>query len=372
MRRHPPHLLRLTKEDKRELERLVREGHPEQRVARRARVLLAMEPEQTVVQEVAGRVAMSCSGIWHVCRRYEERGGEAVFDAPRRGRPREIPPLVRVQLEQLACCEPAGGGLVMTHWSTRGLAQVAVQRGIIPRIARSAGAVIWQAADLPPHRYRYWKTPLLDSAVVARASKMLWGDEHLERRDERGEVMIRFDEQPNLQALERRVHRQPMQVGQIERQEFEYKRHGTVNFAAALIVNDGRMRGWCLAKNESTHLGAALAELFEEVKEASKIHLLWDGGPSHTSTETRHFLQPSAGWGRGVVTPAQASRLNQGELLLRAFSGRYLKRGDWKSRRPLIPHLEAAWQEDNSLFAPPFTWSWTRRDMRRWVARQTE
>lgn len=286
--------------------------------------------------------------------------------------PGRFPPLVRVQLEQLACCEPAGVGLVMTHWSTRSLAQVAVQRGIIPRIAHSTVAVILQAADLHPHRYRYWKTPTLDSAFVERASKILWCYEHIERLDERGEVLICFDEKPNVQALERRVPRQPMQVGQIERQEFEYKRHGTVNFAAALIVNDGRMRGWCLERNDSTHLCTALAELFEEFKEASKIHLLWDGGPSHTSTETRQFLQPYARWVRVLVTPAHASWLNQGELLLRAFSQRYLKRGDWQSRRHLIQHLEAAWQEYNSLFAHPFTWSWTRRDMRRWVARQTQ
>ena len=93
MRRHPPHLVQLSKEDKRELQRLVRDGRSEQRVARRARVLLAMEQEQTVVQELGERVEMSCSGIWYVCRRYEERGLEAVFDAPRSGHPREISPL---------------------------------------------------------------------------------------------------------------------------------------------------------------------------------------------------------------------------------------------------------------------------------------
>ena len=37
----------------------------------------------------------------------------------------------------------------------------------------------------------------------------------------------------------------------IERREFEYIRHGTVNFAAALIVHDGQMRGWCLDKDDS-------------------------------------------------------------------------------------------------------------------------
>ncbi len=80
MRRHPPHLIQVSKEDKMELERLVRDGRTEQRVARRARVLLAMEREQTVVEELAERVEMSCSGIWYVCRRYEEKGAVRLSD----------------------------------------------------------------------------------------------------------------------------------------------------------------------------------------------------------------------------------------------------------------------------------------------------
>ncbi len=73
MRRHPPRLLQLAAEDKLELERLLRDGRVQQRIARRARVLLAMTSPQTVVQALAAHVAMSCHGIWYLCRRYEER-----------------------------------------------------------------------------------------------------------------------------------------------------------------------------------------------------------------------------------------------------------------------------------------------------------
>jgi hypothetical protein len=76
-----------------------------------------------------------------------------------------------------------------------------------------------------------------------------------------------------------------------------------------------------------------------------------------------------------LLTPAHAehlSWLNQGELLLRAFGERYLKRGEWPSRQALAEHLSFSWPEYNQLFAHPFTWSWTRRDMRQWVDRQTK
>jgi hypothetical protein len=93
MRRHPPRFIQLSAEDKTELEGLVRDGRTEQRVVCRARVLLAMEQEQTVVEQLAGQVEMSSPGIWYLCRRYEERGWEAIFDASRSGRPGEISPL---------------------------------------------------------------------------------------------------------------------------------------------------------------------------------------------------------------------------------------------------------------------------------------
>jgi hypothetical protein len=285
--------------------------------------------------------------------------------------PGRFPPLVRVQIEQLACCEPAGVGLQMTHWSTRSLAKVAIQRGIVAQIAHSTISLILKQADLRPHRWRYWKTPTLNAEFVDRASKVLWCYQYVDTLAHHGEIVLCLDEKPNLQALERRRPRQLLRGGQIERQEFEYVRHGTVNFTCALLVHDGQMRGWCLDKNDSVHLLGVLEQILDEFKGARKIHLIWDGGPSHISRVTRAFLRGHAPQVRVLLTPAHASWLNQAELLLRAFSPRYLQRGDWKSRPALIQYLDAAWREYNHSFAHPFQWSWTSRDMRRWVSKLT-
>jgi len=300
-------------------------------------------------------------------------GGRKPCSMPQEVGVRErFPPLVRVQIEQLACCEPAGVGLWMTHWSTRALAKVAQERGIVTKIAHSTVSLILRDATLQPHRSRYWKTPTLNEEFEERASKILWCYEQIDRLQERGELVICFDEKPNVQALERRCPKQPMRSGQIERQEFEYIRHGTVNFASALLVQDGQMRGWCLDKNDSEHLCPVLEEILDEFKEVRKIHLIWDGGSSHISQATCDFLRGYGGWVRVLLTPAHASWLNQGELGLRAFSERYLERSSWKSREELMDHLDASWREYNQLFAHPFTWSWTRRDMRQWMNRQKQ
>lgn len=280
-----------------------------------------------------------------------------------------FPPSERVGIEQLACCTPAGIGLEMTHWSTRSLARAAVERRIVPGIAHSTVSLILRSASLQPHRSRYWKTPSLNAEFRERAARILWLYERVDRLRERDEVVLALDEKPNIQVLERRTPTRLMRPGLIERREFEYVRHGTVNWLVALVVASGHMRGWDLAANDSRHLCQVLPGLFRQHRRARRIHLIWDGGPSHTSAETREFLRAYQPQVRVLVTPAHASWLNQAELLLRSFAAQYLERGEWASREQMVDHLHASWPEYNRLYAHPFSWSWTRRDMHQWVER---
>ena len=257
----------------------------------------------------------------------------------------------------------------MTHWSTRSLAKVVAEKGITPKIAHSTVSLVLKTADLQPHRSRYWKTPTLNEEFRRRASRILWCYENVDKLYDMGAVIICLDEKPNLQALERRCPTKLVVPGMIERREFEYIRHGTVNFVAALILHDGQMRGWCLDKNDGEHLRPVLLELLDEFKDARRVYLIWDGGPSHRSIATKEFLKGYDKHVRVFMTPAHASWLDQAELLLRTFSERYLKRGNWESRQHLIDHLEAGWREYNRLYAHPFSWSWTRRDLSTWLAR---
>ncbi|MDB6029759.1 MAG: Transposase, OrfA [Verrucomicrobiales bacterium] len=93
MRRHPPHLIQLKRAERSFLQELVHDGRTEQRVARRARVLLAMAQKRTLVLKMAERLGMSPNGVWYLCRRFDERRVEAVWDKERSGRPRQFSPL---------------------------------------------------------------------------------------------------------------------------------------------------------------------------------------------------------------------------------------------------------------------------------------
>jgi transposase len=95
MRRRVPHLIELSDDDHSLFEQLARDGRTEQRIAHRARILMAMADSETSVQRLAERFGLARNTIWYLCRRYEAVGTEAVFDAPRSGRPRLISPLAK-------------------------------------------------------------------------------------------------------------------------------------------------------------------------------------------------------------------------------------------------------------------------------------
>lgn len=278
-----------------------------------------------------------------------------------------FPPLERTRIENLACSSPSESGLEVTQWAVRTLEQVVVEKGIVTSIHYSSIAMILRQADLQPHRQRYWKTTVWDEEAIERSAKILWCYERVDWLWERGEVVLSVDEKPNIQVLEREP-RKLMRPGEIEQQEFEYVRHGTVNLLSGLTLHTGQMWSECLERNDGEHFRSALARCLQPFHAAKKVHLILDGGPSHTSHETRAFFKDLCPKVRVLFTPPHASWLDQAELLLRAFSQRYLRRGSWESREQMIDHIRASTSEYNRRFAHQFDWSWTRRDFRDWVA----
>jgi len=273
----------------------------------------------------------------------------------------------RRRIEQLARRTPKSVGWQLTHWSTRSLALAAVDQEIVPEIHATTVSTILRAAELQPHRFRYWKTTVWDAEAVARALKILWLYERIDWLWQRGEVVLALDEKPGIQALERAAPTQRMRRQQIERQEFEYVRHGTLNLLAGLNVYNGRMWTECLDSNDSAHFQPALRRFLHPYGWARRIHLILDEGPSHTSASTRACYDSFGPRLRTLLTPVNAYWLNQAELLLDAFTIRYLQRGDWKRRSALLAHIGRSQIEYNQCFAHPFDWQWSRQDFRFWL-----
>jgi hypothetical protein len=273
----------------------------------------------------------------------------------------------RAQLKRLARRQPRTVGWELTHWSTRSLALAAVEQELVPEIHAATVGRLLRAADLRPHLWRTWKTTVWDDEAVARAIKILWYYERIEGLWRRGEVVLALDEKPSLQVLEPIAPRQPMRPGQIERQEFEYRRHGTVNLLTGLTLHTGRMWAECLDRNDGAHFRPAVRRFLHPYDWARQVHLVMDGGSSHTSGETQACLAELTPRVQVLLTPADASWLNQAELLLDAFSGRYLQRDSRATRQAMIDHILKGRDEYNAYFAHPFAWHWSVQQFQFWL-----
>jgi transposase len=235
-------------------------------------------------------------------------------------------------IERLSRREPESVGRQATHWSFRSLAEATIEPGYADAIAYTTIREILYAADLRLPRFRFWKTSVWDEEAVARALKILWYYERIESLWQRGEVLLAADEKPNLQVLERVYPKQPMRPGQIERVEFDYDRHGTINMLAGLTLHTGHLFAECLDKNDGDHFRPAIQRFFHPYNWAHRIHLIIDNGSSHTGDETTEFFESLQPRVHVLFTPINASWLNQAESLLQAFSTCYLIRGSWCSR----------------------------------------
>ena len=202
-----------------------------------------------------------------------------------------FPRSARKQVERLACHEPRTVDRCLTHWSHRSLAQAAVEEEYVDAISHATVGNILREADLHPHCFRYWKTTIWDDDAVARALKILWYYERIESLWQKREVLLAVDEEPNLQVLERAARKQRMRPGQIERQEFDYHRHGTINLLVALTVDNGHMWAECLDKNDGEHFRPAMRRLLHPYSWARRIHLIIDNGSSHISGDTTEFFE---------------------------------------------------------------------------------
>jgi hypothetical protein len=99
-------------------------------------------------------------------------------------------------------------------------------------------------AGLKPHRVRPWLTPKPDPEFQSKCAKIC--TVYRNAATTSPEVPMRtvsIDEMSGVQALEKIAPTLPLKPGKVERQEFEYRRHGTQTLIASFDVATGRVHG---------------------------------------------------------------------------------------------------------------------------------
>lgn len=341
-------VIKLSREDRKSLELLMRRGTAQQRQVIRAQIAL-MSHDGHSTTAISASVGVSVQTVSHWRSRLARHGVKGLEELARPGRPRRIGESQRLELVSLACepAEPQGRSTPTLDE----LVERAVERGVVTRISRSHLQRILQAGDLRPHRVQQWlhsPDPLFREKVNEICE--------LYARAPQGSVVLSVDEKTGIQAIERKHADHAPGPGRPRRREFEYVRHGTQALIAAMDVHCGRVIGSCSDRRTQADL-VAFMEHVAQAYPAGTVHIVWDNLNTHRAE--RVWDDFNARHGRRFVfhfTPIHASWVNQIELLFGIYARRVLRNASHSSIAHLRERTNAFVAQRND--APkPFKWT---------------
>lgn len=346
--------LRVTEQERVELERLVRARTAEQRLAQRARMVLAASRGRSLAA-IAREEGVAPDTVARWRHRFVESGMAGLTDMPRSGRPPVYDHDDRVAIVAQVCEPPPAGA---SHWTLSDL-QAALEPAV--GISMSQLHKLLDELDLKPWKTQSWLTSH-DPDFWDKAADVC--GLYLEEPGDNA-VVYSVDEKTSMQAKAPINSTKPARPGLIERREFEYRRHGTASLFAALDVHTGQVIGQPTERNRAVDFIGFLEHLDEITDDELTIHLVLDNGSSHVAKDTRKWLDAPVRKKRFVVhhTPTHASWLNQIELFFSILTRRVIKRGEFTSVEDLVDKLLAFINNYNHT-ATPFRWTYDGRPLK--------
>jgi transposase len=375
--------IELSPTEKQELLQIARGRRTESRLVQRATFILEAAAGQS-----NKAIATKDSTTRGTVRRWRQRYCQSRQDHPqgtvlsrlqdrgRSGAPETITAEQYIDLLALATTAPEQKALPFTHWSSRDLADQ-VDFSIHP----STVSRFLKECDLKPHRVVGWMNRKADPEFDQRATHIKDVLNQAVSPDaDPNHAVLSFDEKPGIQALERIAKDKPMQAGRPVKQEFEYRRHGTLVLLAMMLIHTGEILGMV----SPTRTNADTADLLRVhlvlllFRGFGRITVVLDQLNTHMSMDVVLMVASVCGvpppdpalletmaqrraWLERVdkpivfcFTPKHASWLNPIEIWFGVLARKALRRGSFSSLDDLRARLNAFIEHYNEKMAHPY------------------
>ena len=337
----PKKPLILSSEEHAKLQQWARRHKTAQRLALRARIVLACaegHSNQAVGREL--RVCGATVGKWR--ERFRTARLEGLADEPRPGAPREISD---AQVEEVITRTLESPPPQATHWTTRSMARAT-------KLSHMAVARIWRAFGLQPHRHETFKLssdPFFVEKVRDIVGLYLNPPDHA--------VVLCVDEKSQVQALDRTRPVLPLRPGVPERQIHDYVRHGTTSRFAALEVATGQVIGRCQRRPRSREFLKFLEQVDRQLPPAPDVHIVMDNYGTHKTPKVKRWFARRPRY-HLHFTPTSARWLNQVERFFAEITPRRIRRGTFTHVRELEQAIHD-YLEHHNREPKPFVWTAT-------------
>lgn len=335
----------ITPEHRQELERLVRAGKTEQRIALRARIVLGAA-EGTSNNALAKALNTSRPTVLDWRQRFTEGGMHALYGNRPRGR--SFKPLARAKEAEIVATTQRAPTHA-TQWSCRRVAQLC-------GVSKASVQRVWHANGFKPHLIKTFKLSN-DPDFIEKLEDVVG----LYLNPPAHALVFCIDEKSQIQALDRTQPGLPMKKGRAGTMTHDYKRHGTTTLFAALDGLKGQVIGRCMSQHRHQEFLKFLKAIDAHTPHHLDIHCIADNYATHKKQEVTDWLvkHPRV---RFHFIPTSSSWLNLVERWFGKITTERIRRGTFAS----VPELERAiydYIKHNHTHPKPFVWTKSAHDI---------